>query len=205
MDIVRVFYNFRFSSRKSQSQQNLAKRSVILQYGFTQNTSLIFWTPSHLILIIKCSRNIIKNLSHFTNFPANEFLCVSGKKNLHLTISLHPRAAFFKHFESKCLYISVYLLKKMFFQRRSKILAGGMRGGWRLSNLLKAACFLDLVKCFKIFHFNWNFWKFNNFSAFRYFHLQHWKAEISQTIWTTRVILWLKWLSLHVLYGEKVT
>ena len=177
VDIVRVFFNFRFSSRKSQSQQNLAERSVILQYGFTQNTS----------------------------FPANGFLFVSGKKNLHFTISWHPRAAFFKHFESKCLYISVYLLKKMFFQRRSKILAGGMRSGWRLSNFLRAACCLDLVKCFTIFHFNWSFWKFNNFSAFRYFHLQHWNAEISQAIWTSRVRLWLKWLSLHILYGEKVT
>ena len=54
VDIVRVFFNFRFSSRKSQSQQNLAKRSVILQYGFTQNTS----------------------------FPANGFLFVSGEKKI---------------------------------------------------------------------------------------------------------------------------
>ena len=64
VDIVRVFFNFRFSSRKSQSQQNLAKRSVILQYGFTQNTS----------------------------FPANGFLFVSGKKKSALHHFLTPKS-----------------------------------------------------------------------------------------------------------------
>ena len=36
------------------------------------------------------------------------------KKHLHWTISGRPRTAFSKHFESKCLYISVYLRKKFF-------------------------------------------------------------------------------------------
>ena len=38
--------------------------------------------------------------------------------------------------------------------------------GLRLNNFLKAAHCLGLVKCFKIFQFNSNFWKFNYFSAF---------------------------------------
>ena len=33
---------------------------------------------------------------------------------------------------------------------------------------------LGLVKCFEIFHFNWNFGKFNYFVAFRYCHLYVW-------------------------------
>ena len=41
----------------------------------------------------------------------------------------------------------------------------------RLNNFIKAAGFLDLVKCVTIFHFNWNFCDFNYFSAFWYFHL----------------------------------
>ena len=126
VDIVRVFFNFRFSSRKSQSQQNLAKRSVILQYGFTQNTS----------------------------FPANGFLFVSGKKKICTSPFLDTQELHSSSTLKANVYISVYLLKKMFFQRRSKILAGGMRSGWRLSNFLRAACCLDLVKCFTIFHFN---------------------------------------------------
>ena len=68
------FFNFRFSSRKSQSQQKLEKRSLILQYSFAQKTSLILRTSTHLTLKIICSRNTVKNLSDFTNFPANMFL-----------------------------------------------------------------------------------------------------------------------------------
>ena len=33
--------------------------------------------------------------------------------------------------------------------------------GGRLNNFLKAARCSGLAKCFTIFHFNWNFWKFN--------------------------------------------
>ena len=36
------------------------------------------------------------------------------KKYLYCTISWRPRTAFLKHFESKCLYISLYLLEKIF-------------------------------------------------------------------------------------------
>ena len=63
-------FNFRFSSRKSQSQQN---RSLILQYSFAQKTSLILRTSTHFTLKIICSRKNAKNLSHFTNFQANMF------------------------------------------------------------------------------------------------------------------------------------
>ena len=57
------------------------------------------------------------------------------------------------------LYIS---LKKILFQRRSKILYDGIGGGWRLNNFLKAAHYLHIVECFTIFHLNYNFWTFNN-------------------------------------------
>ena len=43
-----VFFNFRFSRRKFQSQQKLEKRSLILQYSFAQKTSLILQTSTHL-------------------------------------------------------------------------------------------------------------------------------------------------------------
>ena len=39
------------------------------------------------------------------------------KNHLRCTISWHPISAFLKHFESKCLNISVYLIKKIFVPR----------------------------------------------------------------------------------------
>ena len=89
------------------------------------------------------------------------------KKHLYCTLFWRPRTAFLKHFEIKCLYISVYLLKKMFFSKeivRFYLMESGFRG--RLNNFLKVAFCLGLVKCSTMFHFNWNFWKFNCFSAF---------------------------------------
>ena len=74
--------------------------------------SLILRTSTHSTLKKICSHNIAKNLSHFTNFPANIWLV--SKKHLYSTISRRSRIALSKHFESKCLYISVYLCKKFF-------------------------------------------------------------------------------------------
>ena len=98
------FSNFRFSSRKSQSQQKLEERSLILQYSFAQKTSLILRTSTHLTSKIICSRNTTKYLS---------FNLVS-EKTFALSHFLTGKSAFLKHFESKCLYISAYLRKKMF-------------------------------------------------------------------------------------------
>ena len=116
-------------------------------------------------------RNTAKNLSDFTNFPVNMFLFGVRKnictapfldgQELHSWNTLKANVCIF-------LYISV---RKCLFQRRSKILYGWGWVGGRLNNFLKAAHCLCLVKCFTIFHFNWNFWKFDYFSAFRYFHL----------------------------------
>ena len=67
-------FNFRFSSRKSQSQQKLAKRPLILQYSFAQKTLLILRTSTHLTLQIICSRNTAKNFSNFKDCLADMFL-----------------------------------------------------------------------------------------------------------------------------------
>ena len=48
---VPVFFYSRFSSRKSQNQQKLAKISLILQDGFAQKIS----NSTHLALKVKCS------------------------------------------------------------------------------------------------------------------------------------------------------
>ena len=115
VDIIRVFLNFRFSSRKSQSPQKLAKKF-----------------PAHFTIQFHS-----KNLTHFKNlnsldiennmlsqhsqkpfwlykYSNKHILVWCQKKHFHCTISWRPRTALFKHFESKCLYISVYLRKKIF-------------------------------------------------------------------------------------------
>ena len=150
--------------------KNQRERSPILQYIFAQKISLILRISTLLKLKIICTQNTAKKLSQSTNFRANMFLFGVRKKHLHCIISWRPRTTFLKHCEIKCLYISVYLSKKILFQRPSKILYGGMGGWWRLNNFLKGACCLRLLKCFTIFYFNWIFLKFNNFSVFQYFH-----------------------------------
>ena len=90
------------------------------------------------------------------------------KKHLHCTIFWRSRTTSLKHFKSK---MSVYIsLSKFLFQRRSKILPGGMGDWGSLNNFFKAARCLGALKCFPIFHFNWNFAKFNYFSVLRYSH-----------------------------------
>ena len=57
-----------------------------------------------------CSLNVAKNLSDFTNFQQTCFFLVS-EKNICTAPFLDAQEL---HFESKCLYISLYLLKKIF-------------------------------------------------------------------------------------------
>ena len=53
-------------------------------------------------------------LSYFKNIPAKLFLVGVRKNICTASISRRPKIAFSKHFESKCLSISVYLCKKSF-------------------------------------------------------------------------------------------
>ena len=70
IDTIRVFFlNFRFSSRKYQSQQKLAKKFPSVQFPST-----ILRTSTHFTLKIMSSRNTAKSLSDFANFPADMFL-----------------------------------------------------------------------------------------------------------------------------------
>ena len=89
------------------------------------------------------------------------------KKYLHYAISWRPITAFLKHFESKCLYISIYLLKKKLFLRRSKVwpcgmvVGGGMEGDWKkllrrfvvwaLQNVLQFCILIEIFENSTIF------------------------------------------------------
>ena len=110
----KFFFDFRFSRRKSQSQQKLL---IKITYFAIQVCS------KHLTHFMNLNTLDIENNMLPKHCPKFFSLCkffrkhVSvwcQKKHLHCTISWHPRTAFLKHFESKFLYISVYLIKKIF-------------------------------------------------------------------------------------------
>ena len=164
----------RFFSRKSQSQQRLVKRSFILQYSFAQKTLLILRTWTHFTLKIICSRDTTKKLSPFTNFPANIFL-FDVTKNIYTAPFLdgQERQSCSTLKANACIFLYISL-RKFLFHRNSKILSGDIGGRGRLNNFLKAARWLDLAKCFTVFHFNWNVQKFNYFWAFPHIALKRW-------------------------------
>ena len=158
------FLDFRFSSRKSQSQQKIAKKITHFSKRFNSK-HLIFFMKHLTFFIYLNSLDIENNMlpKHNQNFFL--FYTFSSKhvsdwcqkkwtkicngpfldtQELHSSSTLKANVCIF-------LYISV---RKFLFQRRSKILPGGIGGGWRLNNCLKAAHCLDIVKCFTLFHLN---------------------------------------------------
>ena len=154
MDIIRVFFNFRFFSRESQSQQKLPKKATHFTIQF-RSKNLIIWTSTHLTLKIICCCNTAKNLSEFTkNFPANMFLFGVRKKHLHSTVSWRPKLHSWSTLKANVrlfLYISVRKDVVRFY-----LMGGGLRGSWIIS----------LKRFVKIFEPRKNFCKFNYFSAF---------------------------------------
>ena len=126
-----------------------------------------------------------KNLAHFTNFISLNIVKkhtpqhsqksyslykfsrkhVSGcsqKKHLYCTISRRPKEAFSKHLETKCLYVPVYLRRKILFQRRRKLLSGeGM------NYCLKAIMFCNLENVLKFLIL---IEIFGNLTIFQYFY-----------------------------------
>ena len=103
---------------------------------------------------------------HYKKYiPANMFL-VGVRKAIYTAPFLDTKELHSRSFGKAniCIFLYVFV-KKVLFRRHRKLLSGG-----GLNNFLKAARCLDVVKCFKKFYFNWNFWKFNCFSAFWYFH-----------------------------------
>ena len=141
--------NFKFFSRKSESQQKLSKKIIHFRIKFPSKN--IRFTNHNSLNIIKSifPQNTAKKLTNFTNFPANMFLADFRKSICIVPFvedkELHSLRTW-KANVCKCLYFSA---RKFLLPRGRKLLSGG----W-LNNFLKAACCLGLVKCFKMFHFN---------------------------------------------------
>ena len=102
------FFYFRFSSRKSQSQQKLAKK----EHWFYSMVWLKHLTYFYEPQLTSCWKE---------NGPAKLAAVWCQKKHLHCTISWHPRTAFLK--ANVCIFLYISLIS------RYKISSGGMGGG----------------------------------------------------------------------------
>ena len=104
--IIRVFFIPEFVAENLKANKIQWKRSHSFYYSFAQK--------------IISSQNISKNILSLQIFQQACF-CLVPEKTFALHHFLTSRTTFLNHFESKCLYISVYLFKKFLFQRRIKI------------------------------------------------------------------------------------
>ena len=113
VDIIRVFFfDFRFFSRKSQSQQKLAKKITHFTIQFCLKKLTHFINLNSLDIENNMLPQHIQK--PFQQIFQQTYSAWCQKKHLHCTISWRPRTAFYKHFESKCSCISKYLRRKIF-------------------------------------------------------------------------------------------
>ena len=111
------FFYSRICSGKSQSQLKPVKNITHFTIQFRSNNHNHF--TSHNPFEIEnemLPKHSQKTLSVYT-FSSKDVSVWCKKKHLHCTISWRPRTTFMKHFEKKCLYISVYLSKKRFVSK----------------------------------------------------------------------------------------
>ena len=121
-EIFFLISEFLAESLKTNKKKTTKKDHTLYKTVLLKKISLILRTLTHLTLKMIFFRNTVKNLWLHK--------CSCKHVYLHYTISWRPRTVFLKYFESKSLYIS-NLLKKKLFSRRSKGLSGGgMRGDW---------------------------------------------------------------------------
>ena len=114
LDIISYFFfDFRFSRTKPQRQQ----LSIKITYFVIQFRSKHVTHFTNLNLLATENNMLPKHSQKpfsLYKFSSKHVSAWFQKKHLHWTISWHPRTGFLKHLESKCLYISVYLIKKIF-------------------------------------------------------------------------------------------
>ena len=98
---------------KSRSQQKLVKKITHFRIHI-RSKDLTHFTNLNLLNIVK---NILLQYSQkpcsLCKFSSKHTSGWPQKKHLHCAFSRRPVTSFSKNFESKCLYIPVYLLKNM--------------------------------------------------------------------------------------------
>ena len=106
VNIIRDFSQFQIFQQKVSKPTKLAKKIT----HFT-----IQFRSKNLTHITNLNSPDIENnvLPQHSQRPFSLYKFSSKHVSLYCTLSWRPRTAFLKHFEIKCLYIFVYLLKKM--------------------------------------------------------------------------------------------
>ena len=128
VNIIRVFFNLRFSSRKQQSHQKLAKKITDFTIQFGSNNLTHFTSLNSLDI----ENNMLMQHSQkpflLYKFFSKHIPILCQKKHLQWTVSWLPRPEFLRHFECKNLYIFLYIsVRKLLFQTRSKIWTSRVR------------------------------------------------------------------------------
>ena len=99
-------FSFRFSSRKSQNQQKLAKKINYLKIQF-RSKNLTYFMNFNSLKIVKIIPLQHSEKPYSLNFSSkNKNKKQQQLKKTHCTLSRRPRTAFSKHLESKRLDIS---------------------------------------------------------------------------------------------------
>ena len=110
VDIIRVFLISYFLAESLKANKNQQKRPDNLQYSFSQKNLIHFSNLNSP----DTENNMLPQHSQkpfwLYKFSSKHISVLCQKKYLHCTISWRTKTAFLKHFESKCLYISIYLL-----------------------------------------------------------------------------------------------
>ena len=178
--------NFGFSSRTSQSQQRTAK--AITHFTIQIHAkNLDHFTKLNSLNI---GKNILPQHSQepysLHRFSSKHVFDCSQKK----IICTIPFLDVQKQHSWKTWKANVFIFLYITVRKLCSRDVGSFYLVVGLNNFLNAARCLDLEKYFKnleklgkVFHFNWNFLRFNYFSAFWYLHQEHLNAEISDNLW----------------------
>ena len=113
-NIIKVFFDFRFSRRKSQSQQKLLIKITYFAMQVCSKHLTHFMNLNTLGIENNMLPKDCQKFFLLYKFFRKLFSVWCQKKHLHCAISWQRRTAFLKYFESNFLYISVYLIKKIF-------------------------------------------------------------------------------------------
>ena len=108
------FFNFKFSSRKSLSQQKLAKKIAHFTIQFRSKNLTHLTNLNSLDIENKIQPQRSQKTFWLYKFSTKHVSVWCQKQYLHCTIFWCPRPAVLKHLEGKCLYISTYLFTKIF-------------------------------------------------------------------------------------------
>ena len=128
---IRVLLISAFLAESLKASKNQRKRSLILRYSFSQKTSLVLGTSTHLSLKIICSHNTAKSLSDLKIFQQTCF-CLVPEKIFELHHFLTPKNCIFLALLKANVCIFLYIsVRYILFQRRkiNFIQRGGGGGG----------------------------------------------------------------------------